>query len=236
MLRRATLLLPAVVALHPLGAQRGDTVAAPGARFALTGAVLFATSLATDASFNHFSLRHRGRALDHLANIGNELGTGRNDVGALVLVYVGSRLARKKSWSDGVLHVAAAYAAGDLLESTLKPLVGRERPNSTDSPWQFRPLSGAGSHHSFPSAHAMHAFTLAAAATEGRTNLALRGAAFAGAGLVAWSRVYDRQHWGSDVVASGVLGTATAILAVKWLRARELRRRSPRREIGCVPS
>ena len=49
---------------------------------------------------------------------------------------------------------------------------------------------------------------------------AVGAAAFAAAGVVAWSRVYDDQHWTSDVAASAIVGIAAAATTVRWLDAR----------------
>jgi len=86
----------------------------------------------------------------------------------------------------------------------LKSAVGRERPNeSPDAPWRFAPFSN---HDGFPSGHATIAFALAAALDAETRTRWVPALAYPAAALTAWSRVRDRDHWPSDVVAGAALG------------------------------
>jgi membrane-associated phospholipid phosphatase len=48
----------------------------------------------------------------------------------------------------------------------------------------------------------------------------LAALAYTEASIVAWSRVYDDQHWTSDVTASAVIGIATSATILDWLDRR----------------
>jgi membrane-associated phospholipid phosphatase len=109
----------------------------------------------------------------------------------------------------------------------LKPVAGRHRPDSTNDAWRFNAFSAAGSSHSFPSSHAVHAFSLAAGVAIASKRPWLGALAYTGASAVAWSRVYDDQHWTSDVTASAVIGIASAATTLDWLDRRIPTHRAP---------
>jgi membrane-associated phospholipid phosphatase len=173
-----------------------------------------------DERIRSTTLDHHTRVLTSLANAGNDLGTGRNLIGGLVVTYVGARLLHRRSLADGVLRVAAGYAVSNAIVGVLKPVVGRHRPDSTNDAWRFDAFSGAGASHSFPSSHAVHAFSLAAGAAVVSRRAWVGALAYPAAASVAWSRVYDDQHWTSDVTASAMIGVATAATTIHWLDRR----------------
>jgi membrane-associated phospholipid phosphatase len=123
-----------------------------------------------------------------------------------------------------VLHVAAAYALGNVVAGIGKPVIGRHRPDTLGSPWRIRPFTIAGARHSFPSAHTLHAFTLAGAISEEAHQPWVTASAYGAAMLVGWSRVYSDEHWASDVVASAILGAAIGHVTVRYLHSRNRRR------------
>jgi len=88
-----------------------------------------------------------------------------------------------------------------------KVLVGRSRPYEDEGPYHFKPLHGG---VSFPSGHATQAFTLAAVISEYGDDPWISAAAYGGAGLVGLARLEQREHFLSDVVAGGLIGTLSA--------------------------
>lgn len=181
---------------------------------AVAGAALF------DEQARIASLEHRSPLLDHLADAGNRLGTGKHLIAGMALTYVAARIAHRRRTADGVLRVAAGYAASNVIVSVLKPVVGRHRPDSTNDAWRFHGAASEGAWHSFPSSHAVHAFSLAAGAALVSRNDWVAGLGYTAAGVVGWSRLYDDQHWASDVTTSAALGIATAATTLRWLDRR----------------
>ncbi|MHB0995243.1 MAG: phosphatase PAP2 family protein [Elusimicrobiales bacterium] len=126
-------------------------------------------------------------------------------------------------------RVAAAGLAG--LESwaisgaivvTAKAVLRRERPSAGVPRWR----SGGGDllfndELSFPSGHAAAAFSSARVAAwylDGKP--AAPYVCYGLAGLAAWSRVEDGDHWVSDVVAGAAIGYFTADKVLKLSEAR----------------
>jgi membrane-associated phospholipid phosphatase len=188
--------------------------------FWTSGVVAIAGAAILDERIRSATLEHRTGALTSVADAGNRLGTGRNLIGGLLVTYVGARLLHRRSLADGVLRVAAGYAVSNAIVGLLKPIVGRDRPDSTNDAWRFDVFSAAGASHSFPSSHAVHAFSLAAGAAVVSRRAWVGAIAYPAAASVAWSRVYDDQHWTSDVTASAMIGITTAATTIHWLDRR----------------
>jgi membrane-associated phospholipid phosphatase len=106
---------------------------------------------------------------------------------------------RRGRWRAGMGAVAAAYA----LNTAIKPLVGRRRPELSGLP----PLSATPTKLSFPSAHASTSFAGALAYSRVGSPAA---PLYALAVALSLSRVYLGVHYPSDVLAGALLGTALA--------------------------
>ena len=131
-------------------------------------------------------------------------------------------------FAAGCYSIGAIYGSRELKYSALvqmktlgfavivtggaKLLFQRHRPNEQykPDPFQFEgPLNGLSGHYSFPSGHTFKAFAWAsstASSLEGHA--ALKVAVYTLAALTGASRIYEGQHWLSDVAAGAVLGYA----------------------------
>jgi len=211
------------------GAQRLQRVdqatrdSVPDSRFPIAwligGSVVVAAAI-SDQELEEESLEYRSATLDKLEHTGNVLGSGVFLLPALGATYVAGLVVRQPRLTNGALHVAAAYLAGNIVSSVGKPAIGRHRPDTTGSPWRFRPLASQGAWHSLPSAHTLHAFTLAGAISEEARRPWVTISAYSAATLIGWSRVYADEHWTSDVAVSAILGAAIGHGVVRFLHAR----------------
>ena len=217
---RFSLLLMLGIVHPPIEAEAQTRILPRSRTFWLTAGLALTSAALVDEHVRTASLAHQSDALGALADVGNQLGTGRNIIGALALTYVGARVLHRKPLADRVLRVAAGYAVSNGIVSVLKPVVGRHRPDSTNDAWRFDPFSSDGAWHSFSSSHAVHAFSLSAGVAMTSRRPWLAALAYTEASIVAWSRVYDDQHWTSDVTASAVIGIATAATTLDWLDRR----------------
>lgn len=111
--------------------------------------------------------------------------------------------------------LAAAALATGLVVPALKVAFGRFRPNSGRGSHDFDPVDGPG--RSFPSGHTALAFSLA-----GTINSFYPGwagtLAIGLATTTAYSRVYTRNHWASDVLVGGIIGYGTATVVASAFR------------------
>jgi hypothetical protein len=113
---------------------------------------------------------------------------------------------RKREKESAKLGVVALGGSG-LVTVLLKGAVNRQRPDgNTSGRWDS----------SFPSGHATGAFAAAMITAVRYHKLAIP--AYLGATVVGLSRIYLGRHYPSDVVASAAIGTASAILVIKFQR------------------
>lgn len=183
----------------------------------ISGAAAIAAGIAFDTQMRELALRNHTPGLDRVAGGLDPFGRAKYLVPALVTAYAVPLVLRRHRWADAALRVGLAYAVSDGVESVLKPLVGRHRPTAAGNAWTFHPFAATDQWHSFPSAHTVHAFSIAAAVSDEARNPWVSLAAYGTAGLVATQRVYRHAHWTSDVITSAVLAIATSRTTVHFL-------------------
>ena len=178
-----------------------------------------AASVALDPEMREWTLNGHTRSLDHFAKSVNRLGTAQRLVPAMALTYVSALVTHHETLATGTLKAAAAYIASDLVESALKPVVGRERPHVEGNSHRFRPIIASGDWHSFPSAHVAHITAIAQAISMQTRSTPLTALCGSLVALVAWDRVYEDQHWTSDVSATIALSSWVSGATIKWLES-----------------
>jgi membrane-associated phospholipid phosphatase len=182
---------------------------------------LLVGSAIVDENLRNYIAGHQHQSLDHLADSVDPLGRARYLVPTMVAAFVVTRVARKRRVSDAVLRIGLGYAAADAIGSVLKPTVGRHRPEGTRTSLRFRPFSAGSVWHSFPSAHTVHAFALAAGVAEEVENPWVAAMAYGTATLVGLQRVYTESHWVSDMVGSAAIAIVASKSVIRWMHARQ---------------
>ena len=139
-------------------------------------------------------------------------------------LYAAGRLSHNAKLADLGLHGTEALLIGEATATTMKILVGRARPYLGTGPNDYgfgRGLS-TGDYKSFPSGHAVAAFAAAAAVTSETSRHApdtrwiVGPVMYAGAALVGVSRMYNNQHWASDVIVGAGVGTLAGLKVVRY--------------------
>jgi membrane-associated phospholipid phosphatase len=184
-------------------------------------------SIALDEEAREGALASHSRTLDHLARAVNPFGTARRLVPAMAISFAGGALTGNRSLERGALNTAAGYVASDLVESALKPIIGRERPHFSGNSRRFHPLTGNGDWHSFPSAHVAHITSIVEAISEQIHSPVVSAAGDLLVSLVGWDRVYEDQHWASDVTTTIAISSFVSGATVRWLERRWERSRPP---------
>ena len=143
--------------------------------------------------------------------------------------YLAGRMTHNDKVKDLGWHTTEATIAGAAITEVLKGFVGRARPyvSADTNPHTFKFLSGFGNDQraSFPSGHATIAFAAAAAASSevGREYPKLKWIVgpilYTSAAFVGLARMYQSQHWASDVVMGAGIGTFTGLKVVKYAHA-----------------
>lgn len=123
------------------------------------------------------------------------------------------------------LHSLESILVADILGGGIKMLAGRQRPFvDTKNPYSFQLWRGfAGDkYRSFPSGHTITAFAFASTVTRESQfwwphSAWFVGTAFyGGASLVGLSRIFNNQHWASDVMAGATIGTLVGLKVVRY--------------------
>jgi len=114
-------------------------------------------------------------------------------------------LAKDNKCKSTALLALESFALASLVTRIPKSLIGRERPHSGDGPYQF---NGPFTNVSFPSGHTTASFAVASViATQFRDSKWIPVTAYSVATLAGLSRIYDDEHWLTDVVAGAAIGT-----------------------------
>lgn len=112
---------------------------------------------------------------------------------------------------------AAALVTNGLATWGLKSAVGRSRPFTNKGPSRWNGGSGY-ANASFPSGHTSMAFTMAAVVAEEYESPVVDFLSYGLAGAVGATRIYQDQHWTSDVVAGAALGLLVGKGISRWER------------------
>ncbi len=136
--------------------------------------------------------------------------------------------------TSGLIYAGGAYYdnnrakrfAVTLTEATLfsgvaalgtKFVFGRERPTGANDPDTFHFFHGTKKEWvSFPSGHTTTAFSWAAVTADEFRSPWVAAAAYGTASAVGFSRIYQDEHWASDVVAGAALGFFTGKMVCRW--------------------
>ncbi len=157
-----------------------------------------------DLEFTRDATKAQGGFARDLSRVGEHFGNPVYSGPALAALWAYGRLSDRRGLSHSALRIAGGVVASAVVAGGLKEVVGRWRPNeSPDDPSRTRAFSG---HASFPSGHTTVAFGLAAGIDQETRPRWVPWVVYPLAGVTAWSRVHDREHWASDVVAGAVVG------------------------------
>lgn len=147
-------------------------------------------------------------------------GSPQNNYMLTAGVYAtGLALKNEKLRRTGVLLIASASAAG-LLQQASKYAFGRARPRSGDNYNSFYPFSSDKDYHSFPSGHAILAFTNAYAIAKQFKSPWVKGGLYAVGLVPGVSRLWEGAHWLTDVVVGVAISIATVEAIDKYLDSR----------------
>jgi membrane-associated phospholipid phosphatase len=140
-------------------------------------------------------------------------------------IYLIGRVSNQKRTTALGLHSVEAMVLADLAGGGMKAFFGRARPfvDITNN-YDFQLMRGLSSdkYRSFPSGHTINAFAFASTVSREtvmwwpRSRWYIGSAMYGGATLVGLSRMYNNQHWASDVLGGAAVGTLMGLKVVKY--------------------
>ncbi|MBU2995173.1 phosphatase PAP2 family protein [Cellulophaga baltica] len=164
-----------------------------------------------DDETSEFATNQQQGIPDFIRDYGSKFGSPQYNYMFTGGVYLTGLFTKdKKLRRTGVLLIASASSAG-LLQQVTKSIIGRARPESGKSKDTFDPFNADRSYHSFPSGHTMLAFTNAYAIAKQFKNPWVKSGIYVVGLIPGVSRLWDGQHWLSDVA----LGVAMSIFTVE---------------------
>lgn len=182
-----------------------------GKQWAQFGAVVGGTGLVylTDDNTSRFIRNNRESVPQFIRDYGELYGNPENNYLATSAVYFAGLITKnEKLRRTGVLLISSATSAG-LLQQVLKSVVGRARPLANLGKDTFDPFNPSRNFHSFPSGHALLAFTNAYAIGKQFKNPWVKAGIYTLGAIPGISRVWDGQHYLSDMVFAFAISIAT---------------------------
>ncbi|MDQ5983426.1 MAG: hypothetical protein RUMPE_00437 [Eubacteriales bacterium SKADARSKE-1] len=128
--------------------------------------------------------------------------TTAGNTGTIWLLIAFPMLLNSTARNQGIKLILSLLLTGFMGEIIIKRLVGRMRPSKISEQEKLlikKPIT-----YSFPSGHTSSSFAAALTISLNYPNFAV--AAFTLAGAIAFSRLYLRVHYPSDILAGAVLG------------------------------
>ena len=216
------------------GAQTADTLFTKRPLFNATDAALIAGFTAATAAAAPAD-RWFTRELQDEARQANRFLKGGATVFRLVghpggmlvggSLYVAGLAGGDRRTEDLGLHTVESIVIAHAITGTVKIIAGRARPFvSKDNARNFKLFRGWGNdeYRSFPSGHSTAAFAFASIMSAEtshwwpETRWIVGPIMYGAATLTGVSRIYNNQHWASDVLAGAAVGTLTGLKVFRY--------------------
>ncbi len=148
----------------------------------------------------------KGRTLDRAADAGSAIGNPFVHLGIAAAVYGGGALADSPKWQQTGEMLGEAALLADASGYLLKGAIGRGRPLVTGDKGSFRPFQFQSDYDSMPSLHTASSFAMASVMAATTESIPAKLLYYTAATFVGFSRIYQNEHWTSDVVLGAALG------------------------------
>lgn len=190
------------------------------------GSVLAGTVVLSvlDEPVNDLLQRNHSRSADRLTDLGIECGAPQTAILFTGSLYAIGWVADSDWLRESCVIMSASLLSSGIIQSSTKYVAGRARPHVGRGHDVFDPFRGEESYFSFFSGHTMVAMimshTLAKRLDPVPAKVALYGLGTIG-GL---ARMYNQDHWLTDVVVGNALAITSVNSVAKWLAAKRNRK------------
>lgn len=125
---------------------------------------------------------------------------------SIIAIYGYGVLADNENFKNLGLKLSESTFYSGVINLSTRYLIGRERPYISGVQYNFKPLDFSWGYSSFPSAHATLSFAFSTVMAYEYENFFWKFGWYSLAGLVSYARIYNNQHWLSDVLMGAALG------------------------------
>ncbi|MFZ1519188.1 MAG: phosphatase PAP2 family protein [Ignavibacteriaceae bacterium] len=125
---------------------------------------------------------------------------------SIVVLYGYALIDKNNEVRNLSLRLAEATVYGSLINMSLKFVGGRSRPFYAQNPFEFDPFKTNFEQTSFPSGHSTLAFAFSSVMAKEYKNFFWKFGWYTIAGLTAYARVYNNEHWFSDIIFGSAIG------------------------------
>ncbi len=211
--------------LHDIHRALGDAVrfgSAPahfsGGEWLTAGILAGGTAmlLAADHSMRVYALDHQSETGNDVADAVVKYGEAKYGLALSAGLYTGGLFAHKEGLRETGILLLESIAFAGVTTTVIKSIAGRARPYLGKGNLNFRPFQLDNDYLSFPSGHSTVAFSVSSVLAERIGNAAATVALYSVAGLTAASRVYNDEHWLSDITAGAIIGTVSGLAVCRY--------------------
>ncbi len=159
-----------------------------------------------DEDIQHWTQDHKSSTSEDFFEFITYFGDGRTLLGLIAAVYTTGELFHDNSLRKTALLSLESWMTAGIINMSLKAIIGRARPSTSESSRSFHPFSTKSSYFSLPSGHSVSAFAVATVIADRSKNAFIDILSYSLATMVALSRVHNNNHWASDVFLGSSLG------------------------------
>ncbi len=170
-------------------------------------ATLGITGLATliDEDIKEFTQSNKSVFADHLFKVDDYYHI-ESMIISIAAIYGYGMLSSNNNFKNLGLKLSEATFYSGLINLSTRYMIGRERPYVSGNQYNFKPLDFGWDYSSFPSAHTTLSFAFSTVMAYEYNNFFWKFGWYSLAGLVGYARIYNNQHWLSDVLMGAALG------------------------------
>jgi membrane-associated phospholipid phosphatase len=170
-----------------------------------------------DEKLNDYLQRHRSSTADKLADIGIEYGEPLTVAALTGVVYVTGLLARQERLRETAVILTGTLLPTGGIQTVAKRAAGRARPHLGLGHDVFDPFRNEEAYYSFFSGHTMVAMATSHAFARQFPHPVTKVVFYSLGAMGGFARLYEEDHWLSDVVLGGVLAVVSVNSVAKWL-------------------
>lgn len=162
-------------------------------------------AMLVDEDVKEFSQSHKTELLNTIFKIDDYYHSELMAV-SIVALYAYGLVDKNNKVRNLSLRLAEATVYGSLINMSIKFIGGRSRPFFTESAYDFNPFKMNFEQTSFPSGHSTLAFAYSSVMAKEYNNFFWKFGWYSLAVMTAYARVYNNEHWFSDILFGSAIG------------------------------